>query len=341
MWAISSENNLTNLECLGNINTIDPRTHRLTPKAVLMYPQLISLQTHQGWSSSSFELRGLAPTPAEEWQRTLAFLGLGGAEKAAMARSLEALMRWAVELVVDTYDYLQKFPETAAILGWEESVDVEHLEERRRFFTVWLARTLGMDTSDEFAAYLFRAGKFHAGHGPRQIHTPPTYVTASIGHVLAYFARVLGQSSLNASDLAAAMAGWSKYLSAQLNLMLFGYHIARQFESGDLPIRVKLFGTVRPIIGKSEVIVRIHQADAVARVLEKFFNYYPEARAQALEKTWDTEEKSGSDWLEVISVYLFRKGWRILLNGRELTYEGGFDQSLAIQDEIAIFPPGR
>lgn len=306
-----------------------------------MYPQLISLQTHHGWSYSSFELRGLAPTPAEEWQRTLAFLGLGGDEKAAMARSVEALMRRAVELVVDTYDYLQKFPETAAILGWEESVDVEHLEERRRFFTVWLARTLGMDTSDEFAAYLFRAGKFHAGHGPRQIHTPPTYVTASIGHVLAYFARVLGQSPLNASDLAVAMAGWSKYLSAQLNLMLFGYHIARQFESGDLPIRVKLFGTVRPIIGKSEVIVRVHQADAVVRVLEKFFNYYPEARAQALEKNWDTEEKSGSDWLEVISVYLFRKGWRILLNGRDLTYEGGFDQPLAIQDEVAIFPPGR
>jgi len=306
-----------------------------------MYPQLNFLQTHQEWSSSTFELRGLAPTPAEEWQRTLAFLGLGVAEKAALARSVEALMCRAVELVVDTYDYLQKFPETAAILGWEESVDVEHLEERRRFFTIWLARTLGIDTSDEFAAYLFRAGKFHAGHGPRHIHTPPTYITAAIGHVLAYFARVLGESPLKAPELAAAMAGWSKYLSAQLNLMLFGYHIARQFESGDLPIRVKLFGTMRPIIGESEVIVRVHQADTVARVLGKFFDYYPEARAHALEKTWDTEEKSNSEWLDVVSVYLFRKGWRILLNGRDLTYEGGFDQPLASQDEIAIFPPGR
>jgi molybdopterin converting factor small subunit len=306
-----------------------------------VYPQLVFLQTNQERISASFELRNLAPTPAEEWQRTLAFLGLSMVEKAAMARSVEALMGRAVELVVDTYDYLQKFPATAAILGWEESVDVEHLEERRRFFTIWLARTLGMDTSEEFAHYLFRAGKFHAGHGPRQIHTPPTYVTASIGHVLAYFGRVLGESALNARQMAAAMAGWSKYLSAQLNLMLFGYHIAREFESGDLSIRLKLFGTVRPIVGKSEVIVRFHPADTVARVLGKFFNYYPEARAQALEKTWDTEEKSHSEWLEVVSVYLFRKGWRILLNGRDLTYESGFDHPLTPQDEIAIFPPGR
>ncbi len=304
-------------------------------------PKIALRPTAEGWQEASFELRELSPTPTEEWQRTLAFLGFGMAEKSAMSRSVETLMRRGAELVVNTYDYLQKFPETAAILGWDKNIDAEHLEERRRFFTVWLARTIGMDTSDEFAAYLFRAGKFHAGHGPRHIHTPPTYVSTSMGMVLGAFAQYLADAHLAAEDLAAALGGWSKYLSAQLNLMLFGYRIAREFESGDLPVRVKVFGTLRPILGFSEVIVAIHQNDTVATVLSKFFNYYPESRAHALEKTWDTEEQNHSDWLEVVPVYTFRKGWRILLNGRDLTYEGGYNQPLGSSDEISIFPPGR
>lgn len=306
-----------------------------------MYPHLSLASTEQTWWKASNELRNLAPTPAEEWRRTLAFLGLGPEDRAAMAQSIEPLMRRAVELVIQTYDHLQKFPETAAILGWEESVDLEHLEERRRFFTLWLARTLGLDTSDEFAAYLFRAGKFHAGHGPRQIHTPPTYVTASIGSVLASFSQILSEARLEAKPLAAALAGWSKYLSAQLNLMLFGYQIAREFERGEWSVRVKVFGTVRPIIGKSEIAVHVDPGDTVAKVLGKFFNYYPEARSHALETYWDTEEKSHSEWLEVVPVYGFRKGWRILLNGRDLAYEDGYQHPLEPQDEIAIFPPGR
>ncbi|GAB4474817.1 MAG: hypothetical protein Kow0088_11090 [Anaerolineales bacterium] len=306
-----------------------------------MYPQLILSSTDQGWREASYELRNLAPTPAEEWQRTLAFLGLGAEDRLAMSRSVEVLMRRAVELVVNTYDYLQKFPETAAILGWEDGADSEHLEERRRFFTVWLARTLGMDTSDEFAAYLFRAGKFHAGHGPRQIHTPPTYVTASIGSVLAAFAQYLAEARLPAQVIAAALAGWSKYLNAQLNMMLFGYHIARQFTTGNFPIRVKLFGTLRPIVSRNEVDIWVHQDDPLTKVLEKFFDYFPEARPHALERYWDTQEKSHSEWLEVVAVYVFRNGWRILLNGRDLMYEGGFNQPLHRKDEVAIFPPGR
>ncbi|MCX8060954.1 MAG: protoglobin domain-containing protein [Anaerolineales bacterium] len=306
-----------------------------------MYPQLALSSIEQDWWGSSFELRNLAPTPIEEWRRTLTFLGLGNEDKLAMSRSVEALMHRAVELVIQTYNHLQQFPETAAILGWEENIDQEHLEERRRFFTIWLARTLGIDTSDEFATYLFRAGKFHAGHGPRQIHTPPTYVTAAMGSVLAFFAQALGEAGLKAQDIAAAMAGWSKYLNAQLNLMLLGYQIAREFEAGEYPIRVKLFGTVRPIIGKSEVIVRVYSGDTAAKVLGKLFSYYPDARSHALVTIWDTEEKSHSEWLEVVPVYVFRKGWRILLNGRDLSYGYGHEHPIAPQDEIAIFPPGR
>jgi len=311
------------------------------PKAVRVFSHLLSVSTEQRWKEAQLELKGLAPTPQEEWQRSLAFVGLGAADKAAMSRSVEALMRSGAELVANTYEHLQKFPETATILGWEDGLDPQHLEERRRFFTVWLARTLGMDTSDEFAAYLFSAGKYHAGHGPRHIHTPPTYVTASMGMVVASFAQDLTKADLSSQEIAAALAGWSKYLSVQLNLMLFGYHVAREFETGNLPIPIKVFGTLRPILGKTQVIVCVNPQDTVSRALSKFFNYYPEARPHALERLWDTEEKNQSEWLEVVPIYILRKGWRILLNGRELIYQGGFEQPIGEQDEISIFPPGR
>jgi len=119
------------------------------------------------------QIEHLLPSPEDRWREMLRFMGWNEETRRAAARSVEILFRRGHELVVQTYEYLRSVPETAAILGWEENVDEAHLEERRRFFTVWLARTLGMDTSDEFACYLFRAGKYHAGHGPRHIHTPP------------------------------------------------------------------------------------------------------------------------------------------------------------------------
>ena len=106
----------------------------------------------------------LASDPFDEWQRMLRFVNLKDDERGEMARTVEALLLRANEMVVQTYDYLRSFPETAEILGWETGVDEEHLEERRRFFTIWLSRTLGLDTSEEFARYLFRAGQYHAGH---------------------------------------------------------------------------------------------------------------------------------------------------------------------------------
>ena len=165
--------------------------------------------------SSMMQIHDLMPEPGEEWHRMLSFATLEGGDKQAMAQSAETLLRRAPELVVNTYDYLQSVPETAAILGWEDRVDEAHLEERRRFFTIWLTRTLGLDTGDEFAYYLYRAGKFHAGHGPRQIHTPPAYVTASMGLVLASFSTYMFEAGLSAEVIAGAMAGWNKYLMVQ------------------------------------------------------------------------------------------------------------------------------
>jgi molybdopterin converting factor small subunit len=290
----------------------------------------------------ALELRDLVPEPGEEWQRMLRFVTLDDADKRAMAASAEPLLHRAHELVVGTYDYLRTVPETAAVLGWEDGVDETHLEERRRFFTVWLTRTLGMDTGDEFAAYLFRAGKFHAGHGPRQIHTPPAYVTASIGLVLASFANYMADARLEADIVAKAMAGWNKYLLVQLHLMHMGYRAAQELRRGSIPIKVALFARLRKMLGTAEATVVVGNGATMHDVLCRFFNYYPPIRTDALERVWHAENERESLWMEVLPVYTLRAGgWRILLNGRNIEYGGGQEQSVKAGDVVSIFPPGR
>ncbi|MCK5750768.1 MAG: hypothetical protein KAH44_31415, partial [Oricola sp.] len=95
-------------------------------------------QTHSAWA-----ITDLDPTPESEWARMIDFLGFDDADQAAMLATVEPLFRRGHELVVGAYDYLLQKEETAAILGWEKGADPAHLAERRRFFTVWLARLLG------------------------------------------------------------------------------------------------------------------------------------------------------------------------------------------------------
>lgn len=290
----------------------------------------------------TLEIHNLLPEPAEEWQRLLRFVGLNAADRKAMSRTVEVLMRRAPEMVVDTYDYLQSVPETAAVLGWESGFDQSHLEERRRFFTVWLARVLGIDTSDEFAAYLFRAGKYHAAHGPRRIHVPPAYITTSIGLMGAAFARCLGEAGLPGDTIAPAMAGWTKYLSVQLHLMELGYQVAREMDRGDFDVSFALYGRLRVTAGQRELMARAHEGDTLESLLRKFFNYVPELRADCLRPVWHSHDKDDSTWVEVYQSYAPAPGgWRFLLNGRNAAYADGFDAAVHPQDVISIFPPGR
>jgi molybdopterin converting factor small subunit len=271
----------------------------------------------------------------------LRFVALNREDKLAMSRSAEALLQRAHELVVNTYDYLRSFPETAAILGWEDGVDEAHLKDRRRFFTIWLTRTLGLDTGDEFAEYLFRAGKFHAGHGPRRIHTPPAYVTASIGLVLASFATYMSEAGISAAVIAGALAGWNKYLMVQLHLMLMGYQAALDMEQGSQRIQIALFGRLRDIVGRRELTLVVEEGGEISHALRKFFNYHPQVRQEALERIWHTEDEPDSLWIEVVPIYRPRPGWRVLLNGRNIAYEEGFGSIVNDSDKLAIFPPGR
>lgn len=290
---------------------------------------------------STLELHGLEPDPTEEWTRLLKFVGFSHQDRAAMLQTVELMLRHAPELVVQTYDYLRSVPETAAILGWEEGSDEAHLAERRRFFTMWIARTVGMDTSQEFANYLFRAGKFHAGHGPRKIHTPPIYVTGSIGLVQASICSCISDAPLPLDTATAAMAGWSKYLNAQLHIMLLGYQAARDFDRGPVEVQVSFFGRLRAQIGTPTVTMHVDHTLGADDLLRKLFNYYPHIRSDVLERVWHSQEPADSRWLELTPTYQPRLGWRVLRNGRDVSYNGGFSAPLCTGDKISIFPPGR
>ncbi len=293
-------------------------------------------------ATESLEIHGLTPEPAAEWRRLLRFVGFGPADKSAMSRTIEPLLARANEMVVGTYDHLLSVPETAAVLGWESGADEEHLAERRRFFAVWLARVLGMDTSDEFAAYLFRAGKYHAAHGPRHIHVPPAYITTSIGLMGAAFARCLGEAKLPAQVIAPALAGWNKFLAVQLHLMDMGYRAALEFDRGEFPVGFALFGRLRLVAGQRALTAAATPGETMESLLRRFFNYLPELRADCLRPVWHSHEKDDASWVEIYESYVPTPGgWRFLLNGRNAAYDGGFAAALRPNDTISIFPPGR
>lgn len=309
----------------------------------MIVQEQIREQTIQENSQKPLILRGLSPSPEETWDRLHRFLNLSDEEVEAMEETAEILFRQGPQLAIEAYDYLLHFEETAAILGWEMGADPEHLEERRRFFVMWLARTIGLDFGHDFARYLFWAGKKHAGHGPRQVHVDPMYVTGSTSLYHSAFAEFIADEIEDATVVARALAGWNKYLSLQLQLMLDGYHAAQAIEEGDYPIEVAMFGRLRPLLGVEEISIRVQNLAPADDLLRKFFNYYPEARSEVLDKEWDTRSPEGdATWLaEYEYVYRPRRGWNVMLNGKNLRFHGGLDARLEEGNRIAIFPPGR
>jgi molybdopterin converting factor small subunit len=295
-------------------------------------------------AATDWVLTRLNPAPEDEWERLREFLGLGQADIQAMLATVEALFRRGYELVVGNYDYLLKNHETAAILGWESGADPEHLAERRRFFTVWLARTLGMDLSHDFARYLFRSGQYHAGHGPRRIHVPEVYVTGAISLVNATFARFLNEDMPGSSVVPAALAGWNKALSLHLHMMLLGYRSAVELDQGDFPLRVALFGRMREFLGCDEFSLNLPKGETVETALRKMFNYYPQVRDKVFDIAWQQGERVdslGTPWMTVEKGYRIKYGWRLLVNGKDIAYGQGIETPLNAGDELHVFPPGR
>jgi molybdopterin converting factor small subunit len=289
-------------------------------------------------------LTDLAPVPEAEWRRLRSFLDLNRQDLAAMAETVEILMRHGTEFVVGAYDYLLNFKETAEILGWEQGADPEHLAERRRFFTIWLARTIGLDLSDDLARYLFRAGKYHAGHGPRRIHVPEVYVAGAISLAQANFAGYIAAEVRDAALAARALSGWHKLLTMHGRLMAAGYHAARELDAGDFALPVEVYGRLRTLIEAEEVSVKLGAGGRVEQALRKFFNYFPELRREVFDPVWLDEyrpDEEGTPWMRVRPAYRPRRDWNIRLNGRNVEYAGGLQAALVPGDRLSIFPPGR
>ncbi|NLF66186.1 MAG: hypothetical protein GX579_16470, partial [Chloroflexi bacterium] len=200
---------------------------------------------HQVWHFDD-----LQPTPEEAWDSLRNFLSLGHEDIEAMVQTVEPLFAHGPEVVANTYDYLQQNEETAVILGWEDEPDPKHLAERRRFFTIWMARLLGFDLSHDLARYLFRAGQKHAGHGPRQVHVPERYVTGSISLINSAFARILHEEMGGDLVVAPALAGWNKMLTLHLHLMLLGYQVAREWDRGEFAVPLQLYGKMRALANR-------------------------------------------------------------------------------------------
>jgi molybdopterin converting factor small subunit len=299
-----------------------------------------------GKQAMSLELRGLAPAPVERWSLLRRFLDLNRTDLEAMAATVEILMRRGPEFVEGTYNYLAAFPETASVLGWESGVVEGHLEERRRFFAIWLARTLGLDLSDDMAAYLFRAGKWHAGHGPRSIHTPEIFVTGSISLTHAAFSRFLAEALGDAGLIAQALTGWNKLLTMHLDLMLAGYHAARALAAGRGQATVRVYNKLRPILGLEAFQVGVSPRTTAADLLRRALDYFPQMRHEVFETHLEAAVSADSEkvptWLEDLQqVYVLRPSWTILHNGVNLRWRQGLKVRIEPQDTIAIFPPTR
>ncbi|NUQ39115.1 MAG: hypothetical protein HUU23_15275 [Caldilineales bacterium] len=293
----------------------------------------------------ALELSGFAPDPDEMWERMTAFLLLDAATTRAMQRTSEVLLAAGAEFIVGTYNYLAQFEETAAVLGWEQKMDEAHLAERRQFFATWMGRTIGVDFSDEFAAYLFNAGRWHAGHGPRAIHTPDMWIVGSIGHVQAHFARCIVTQFSNAELASKAIGGWNKYLNLQLWQMLAGYRVALAVDDGPTAVEVRLFGRLRDLAGREKQMIRTYPGAAVRTPLIKFFDYYPRLRRDILVPRWVSPEDNGAaTWTtDFKRVFTPREGpdWRLLLNGKDLRFHGGLETPVQAGDVLSLFPPGR
>jgi molybdopterin converting factor small subunit len=286
-------------------------------------------------------LQDLSPDPRDEWHRLLRFVGWGEQERLAAARSVEPLFLRGHDLVARTYEHLATVPETARILGGERGPDPEHLAERRRFLMIWLARTLGLDTSDEFALYLFRAGLMHHGLGPRRVTVPPEYVVGSVGLIQAGFADALATAGLPSDVTALALGAWSRYLSVQLDLMLSGYRAASALVDGEATIRCTTYGRLRHLWREPSVQVATASGDTLADVLRKLFGAYPEVRAEVLDRVWEEREPDNTLWPVVVPAFQPRPGWRLLLNGKDARYNGGLQQPVTHGDAVSLFPPGR
>ncbi len=266
----------------------------------------------------------LPPLPEEVFADLLAFGGLGEEARRAMRLDAERLLEGAAAFVARVYDHLSRHPGTARALGWEGRVPEEELYLRRAFFSAWLARTLGVDTSQEFAREVYRAGLWHGGMGPRRAHIPPEYVGLAFALVAQYVAARVRD-----------VRPWLVYLSAQEEVMRKGFGAALALRQGRVAVRFQALGLAYPALPKPVAL----QAGSVGEALGKVFAAHPALRDLALEAL-PSEEEVGL-WLESRTLWRLRPRWTVLQNGRDVRYLEGLRTPLQEGDFLTLLPPGR
>lgn len=78
--------------------------------------------------------------------------------------------------------------------------------------------------------------------------------------------------------------------------------------------------------------------------LRKLFNYYPAARSEVFDVEWLEGERldhTGTPWFEAERAYRIKPTWRVLLNGKDVSYLDGVETPVHEGDAIHVFPPGR
>jgi molybdopterin converting factor small subunit len=173
---------------------------------------------------------------------------------------------------------------------------------------------------------------------------PPIYVTGSISLVNATFARILAEEMPGHHAVPTALAGWNKVLTLHQHMMHLGYGASLALDSGDFPLQFALFGRMRTITGKQELTVQLPDGADVQLALRKFFNYFPQARSEVFDLEWlpgEQVDARGTPWFTAKPAYAVKPMWRVLLNGKDLSYIGGPSVPVHEGDEIHVFPPGR
>ncbi|MFP3896177.1 MAG: ubiquitin-like small modifier protein 1 [Anaerolineales bacterium] len=86
-------------------------------------------------------------------------------------------------------------------------------------------------------------------------------------------------------------------------------------------MKVKVFGTLRSVIGEKELEVSLDQKDTVGAVLDHLTVTYPALK-----------EKLGKGEMPATGV-------NVLVNGRSIQFLDDLDTALEEDDRLALFPP--
>jgi len=87
-------------------------------------------------------------------------------------------------------------------------------------------------------------------------------------------------------------------------------------------MQVKVYATLRDLLGRRELDVEANEGDTVRDVLRRLASNYPPLAS----KLWDHEEKLTGQVT-------------ILVNGRLLPFVGGPDAAIHPGDDLKLFPP--